>query len=103
MINCYQMTIPDDYAVLLANGCSPKRVLIRNKEPQGTDELLTSVNPSNPKEASLAFGGYLPIHRKRFSALRARGEKDMMPPQEVMLALPRQEESEEAVDDTLDL
>jgi len=45
----------------------------------------------------------LPIHRKRFSALRARGEKDMMPPQEVMLALPRQEEREEAVDDTLDL
>ena len=67
-----------------------------------TDELLTS--PSNPIEASLAFGGrHLQIHRKRFSALRARGEKDMVLPQEVMLALPRQEESEEPVDDTLDL
>jgi len=45
----------------------------------------------------------LQVHRKRFSALRAKGEKDMVLPQEVMLALPRQEESEEPVDDTLDL
>ena len=82
-----------------ANGCSPKRVLIRKQEPQGTDELLTSV----PRLISFAFGGHLPIHRKRFSALRARGEKDMVLPQEVMLSLTRQEESEGPVDDPLDL
>ncbi len=43
------------------------------------------------------------VQRERFSALRARGEKDLVLPQEVMLALTRQEEREKPVDGPLDL